>query len=565
MWANWVVRTYGRLQRPARGRESVGQDGRLAWMPRSESSWASWTLTCFGVGREVCVVDLGWKLACERREDGSYIKSYKASQQCNQSWASARLPDAHASSSPSSQQHPSSRPPHVSPASAKPVPHPTPTRPKRNSGPGQCDGQAQQHREHGGREADDALQPGRRGARRRRRGWLTLLHGQHRHWLLGKRVLAVAREPRPRRPERSRAGANLRRSSSRRVQSDRNPLRPAPPNRPLDRTPLGTHRQHIRRRRRADLADGRRVHQGFPRRQRWRTARTATSPTARTRLRRGRLLLQPADRDRAPARRARLRRHRARRSCAGRRRRPVRRRAANRADRRARRDRAHRRVAPRPLRAPAAQGEVRPGLVRGAICGCRGRQAHRRKPVLCFNATLLTSRGLEVVETVGEADLALVRLQAPYEPRPGGFEANYHAGSLEYNATEKARQAEIFAAVPTIVDIYLDRPAAIPEIAENAAALLGQYGASPDAFLDVVFGIDGAAPQGKLPFDLPRSMAAVEASMEDVPFDTEDPEGGRRKTEDSSEVKCDSSGSFHPSQTISRSRDEGDEHGTSRR
>jgi beta-glucosidase len=28
---------------------------------------------------------------------------------------------------------------------------------------------------------------------------------------------------------------------------------------------------------------------------------------------------------------------------------------------------------------------------------------------------------------------------------------------------------------------------------------------------------------GKLPFDLPRSMAAVAASKEDVPFDTEDP------------------------------------------
>jgi beta-glucosidase len=140
-----------------------------------------------------------------------------------------------------------------------------------------------------------------------------------------------------------------------------------------------------------------------------------------------------------------------------------------------------------------------------------------------FNATLLTSRGMNVVETVEEADLALLRLQAPYEPRPGGFEANYHAGSLEYNATEKARQASIFAAVPTIVDIKLDRPAAIPEIAEKAAALMANYGASPDAFLDVAFGFEGAAPQGKLPFDLPRSMVAVEASYEDVPFDTENP------------------------------------------
>ncbi|KAF2737726.1 glycosyl hydrolase family 3 N terminal domain-containing protein [Polyplosphaeria fusca] len=140
-----------------------------------------------------------------------------------------------------------------------------------------------------------------------------------------------------------------------------------------------------------------------------------------------------------------------------------------------------------------------------------------------FNATLLMSRGMRVVNSTEEADIALVRLQAPYEPRDGGFEARYHAGSLEYNSTEKARQAAIYSAVPTIVDMYLDRPAAIPEIAESAAALFGSYGSSTDAFLDVIFAVNESQPMGKLPFDLPRSMAAVEASAEDLPFDTENP------------------------------------------
>lgn len=67
----------------------------------------------------------------------------------------------------------------------------------------------------------------------------------------------------------------------------------------------------------------------------------------------------------------------------------------------------------------------------------------------------------------------------------------------------------------------MDRPAAVPEVAERAAALLANFGSGPDAFLDVVLGV--AAPEGKLPFDMPRSMAAVEASREDVPFDTVDP------------------------------------------
>jgi beta-glucosidase-like glycosyl hydrolase len=140
-----------------------------------------------------------------------------------------------------------------------------------------------------------------------------------------------------------------------------------------------------------------------------------------------------------------------------------------------------------------------------------------------FNTTYLQDRDVTLVDTPEEAQLALVRLEAPYEPRPGGFEARYTAGSLEFNATEKARQAAIYQVVPTIVDIKLGRPAAIPEIAEQAAALFGNYGASPEAFLDVVFNVQGAQPQGKLPFDLPRSDAAVEASDEDVPFDTVNP------------------------------------------
>jgi beta-glucosidase len=42
-----------------------------------------------------------------------------------------------------------------------------------------------------------------------------------------------------------------------------------------------------------------------------------------------------------------------------------------------------------------------------------------------FNATYMEKRGLHVVNTTAEADFALLRLQAPYVPRPGGFEKNY--------------------------------------------------------------------------------------------------------------------------------------------
>jgi len=127
----------------------------------------------------------------------------------------------------------------------------------------------------------------------------------------------------------------------------------------------------------------------------------------------------------------------------------------------------------------------------------------------------------EVVADPADADVALMRVKAPYEPRPGGFEAMFHAGSLEFPPAERDHHAAICAAAPTIVDVYLDRPAVLTDLARGAAAVLGSYGSSDEVFLDVVFG--AAQPEGSLPFDLPQSMAAVEASRSDVPFDTADP------------------------------------------
>lgn len=139
-------------------------------------------------------------------------------------------------------------------------------------------------------------------------------------------------------------------------------------------------------------------------------------------------------------------------------------------------------------------------------------------------ASTMEARALTVVDTPSEADFAILRLVSPFKPTTaGGLASSINNGSLEYNATEQARQAEIYATVPTVVDITLNRPAAVPEIAEAAAALFVSYGSSHDALLDVIFNVDGWGPEGKLPYDLPRSMEAVEASAEDVPFDTEDP------------------------------------------
>lgn len=126
-----------------------------------------------------------------------------------------------------------------------------------------------------------------------------------------------------------------------------------------------------------------------------------------------------------------------------------------------------------------------------------------------------------VVDDPAEADLAVLRLAAPYEARPGRFESRFHAGSLEFPAAERDRVLAVCAAVPTVVDVYLDRPAVLTEVAGAAAALLVNFGASDEALVDVLLGT--AQARGRLPFDLPSSTAAVEASRSDVPFDTVDP------------------------------------------
>lgn len=127
----------------------------------------------------------------------------------------------------------------------------------------------------------------------------------------------------------------------------------------------------------------------------------------------------------------------------------------------------------------------------------------------------------QVVEAIEDADLAILRLSTPYEPREGFLEQFFHSGDLDFKGEEKARLLAILEQVPTIVDVYLERPAVIPEIAEKCVGLLANFGASDEAVLDVIFG--HFSPAGKLPFELPSSMKAVQNQKEDVPYDSENP------------------------------------------
>lgn len=129
----------------------------------------------------------------------------------------------------------------------------------------------------------------------------------------------------------------------------------------------------------------------------------------------------------------------------------------------------------------------------------------------------------EVVSTPDEADVAIIRINTPWVPveTKNSFARGFHHGDLDFKGAEKEKIIQLLNTVPTIVNLYLDRPAVIPDIAKNAKALIADYGASDLSVCEVLFGIE--KPTGKLPFELPSSMEAVEKQKSDVPYDSDNP------------------------------------------
>jgi len=182
-------------------------------------------------------------------------------------------------------------------------------------------------------------------------------------------------------------------------------------------------------------------------------------------------------------------------------------------------------------------------LIGNAANVAAGRRAQSRSITVLQNASsgpsaLPLAKGLKVyaegidpaadlggnavlVSDLANAEVALLRLKTPFEERGPGFQSFFHAGSLEFAPEVVAHVQQVAAQVPTIVDVYLERPAIMAPIVATGATVVANYGASPAALFDALTGT--VKPEGKLPFDLPRSMAAVAASREDVPFDTKDP------------------------------------------
>ncbi len=122
----------------------------------------------------------------------------------------------------------------------------------------------------------------------------------------------------------------------------------------------------------------------------------------------------------------------------------------------------------------------------------------------------------EVVDRPEDADVALIRLDGPFEPRDDLFlESSFRQGSLEFRPGLVARLARVAATCPVVLDMRADRAGVLTPLLEHVAALTVTFGVGDRAWLDAITG--RVPPEGRLPIELPRSMDAVRASAEDVP------------------------------------------------
>ncbi|KAA3514706.1 glycoside hydrolase family 3 protein [Agrobacterium vitis] len=149
------------------------------------------------------------------------------------------------------------------------------------------------------------------------------------------------------------------------------------------------------------------------------------------------------------------------------------------------------------------------------------------KKVYLFNvdAAIAQKRGYQVVTRPEEADFALVRLMAPFERLHPNyfFGARHEEGDLSFKPGNPDYDAvtAIAGKTPIIATVFLSRPSILTDLKDQTKALIGNFGASDEALFNVIEGKQKA--RGKLPFELPSSMQAVEAQAPSTPHDSKKP------------------------------------------
>jgi beta-glucosidase len=130
--------------------------------------------------------------------------------------------------------------------------------------------------------------------------------------------------------------------------------------------------------------------------------------------------------------------------------------------------------------------------------------------------------GYVSTERLEDADVAILRVSAGRAGLGPGMRARgAQAIDLTLPADTLARVRGVLRHKPAVVALHMDNPLVVPELASKAKALVATFGVSDEALLDVLFGRH--PPTGRLPFEMPSSMDAVRAQLEDVPHDSKAP------------------------------------------
>ncbi len=138
---------------------------------------------------------------------------------------------------------------------------------------------------------------------------------------------------------------------------------------------------------------------------------------------------------------------------------------------------------------------------------------------------LASQYGFTVADDPSGADVAIMRVDAPFERLHPQymFGAMQNEGSLAFSESDSTYAAikRVGAAVPTILTVYLDRPAILTNVKDGVAALVANFGVSDAALLDALTGRVKAT--GRLPFQLPSAMRDVERARPDLAKDFANP------------------------------------------
>ncbi len=178
-------------------------------------------------------------------------------------------------------------------------------------------------------------------------------------------------------------------------------------------------------------------------------------------------------------------------------------------------------VAARGDRGAAAQAAVgqgrgaggRQGAVARGGAGESGGQTNSQRQTASLKALLAKDSAVQVVDSLDQADVALVWLRPSVYQRPEHDYADIVLGPL--TGIDIAKVKRIEATKPTVLIINLINPWVINEVEPGAAAVLATFDVKAEAVLDIFRGRFN--PTGRLPLTIPADQTAVDKNAPDVP------------------------------------------------